>query len=188
MLPELEVERPQGLVEQQDSRPQNKCPRQGHPLALTTGQLRWSALLQAGHPNEIEHLGYPLAALPLFHFADHQTIGDVVPDAHVREEGIVLENGVHLAFKRRLPGHVATVEQDPTGGGLIEAGQQPQASRLARARRPEKSEELSVEDVKAEVIDGFYVTEMPTDVIKPDSERRRPTHQDWATMTCFVIW
>ena len=55
-LPELEIEGAQRLVEEQDRRAIDQCPRQGHPLPLTTGKL---ARLPVGEPVEMDHCQCP---------------------------------------------------------------------------------------------------------------------------------
>ena len=59
LLAELEVERAEGLVEQQDAGPVDERPGERDPLALAAGQLAGPALvvaLEADHP---ERLGDP---------------------------------------------------------------------------------------------------------------------------------
>src|SRR5262249_17754702 len=74
---------------------------------------------------------------------DAQPVGDVVADAHVREEGVVLEDRVHLTVVWRQARDVLAAQLDAAFVGLLEAGDHPQRRGLARARRAEQCEELA---------------------------------------------
>ena len=88
--------------------------------------------------------------------AHHQRIGDVVADAHVREQRVVLEHGVHRPRVRRAHRHVVAADQDAPGGGQREAADHAQAGGLARARRPEQGEELAGVDRQVDAVDGAH--------------------------------
>jgi hypothetical protein len=77
----------------------------------------------------------------------------------VREQRVVLEDGVHLALERRSPRDVHTVEFDHAGRRSLEPGDQPQAGRLSRAGRTEEGEELAVGDLEIEVFERDDVPE-----------------------------
>ena len=102
LLAELEVERAERLVEEQDPRPVDQRPGERDALALAARQLARLARLVAlaggpsGAPRSTRR-----AALGFGDLADHQAVGDVVADRHVREQGVVLEDGVHVAVERR---------------------------------------------------------------------------------------
>ena len=61
-----------------------------------------------------------------------QAVLDVLGHRHVREQRVVLEHRVHVALVRREAGHVRAVQQDRARGRALEAGDHPQAGRLAR--------------------------------------------------------
>ena len=101
LLAELEVERAERLVEEQDARPVDERAGERDPLALAARQLAGLALvvaLEADHP---ERLGDARRPLGLRDLADHQAVGDVVADGHVREQRVVLEDRVDVAIERR---------------------------------------------------------------------------------------
>ena len=112
------------------------------------------------------------SALGLGHLADHQAIGDVLRHGHMGEQGVVLEHGVDVALIGRHAGHGAAVDQHLARGRLLEAGDQPQAGGLARARRPQHGEELAVGDVEADVVDGPHLAVVPADLAEGDGARR----------------
>jgi hypothetical protein len=65
-----------------------------------------------------------------------QPVADVLGDVHVREQRVVLEDGVDVALVRRHAGDRLAGEQDLALGRLLEAGDHAQGRRLAAARRP----------------------------------------------------
>ena len=84
-----------------------------------------------------------LLALRLGDALDHQPVGDIVEDLHMREERVVLEHRIDVApVGRHALGGLAE-NLDMAAGRLFEAGDQPQAGRLARARRAEHGEEFA---------------------------------------------
>ncbi len=94
--------------------------------------------------------------------------GDVLEDRQVREEGVVLEDGVDVALVRRQPGDVLALELDQPGRRLLEAADHPQRRRLAAARGPEQREELAVLDLEVDVVDRDDVAEAFGDVDETD--------------------
>ena len=101
---------------------------------------------------------------------DRQPVADVVADGHVREQRVILEDGVDVALERRLVGHVLAVEQDAAAGRQLEAGDHAQRRGLARPGRPEHREELAVEHVEIDAVDGDDVAEALLDA---ERDRRR---------------
>jgi len=71
----------------------------------------------------------------------------------VREERVVLEDGVHVAVERRGGGDVAPAQADRAGRRPLEAGDHPQHRRLTRPGRAEQGDELAVGDVQVESVD-----------------------------------
>ena len=171
LLAELEVERPERLVEQQHARAVDERPGERDALALAAGQLARLArlvALEADHPERFGHAG---DALCLGDLAHDQPVRDVVADGHVREERVVLEDRVDVAVERRDRGDVGAVEQDPAGGRQLEAGDHAQGRRLARARRPEHREELAVADVEVDAVDRDDVAVVLRDPFEADRGR-----------------
>ncbi len=94
----------------------------------------------------------PGAAHPLGagHLAHPEPVGDVLLHRHVREQGVVLEDGVHLAGEGRQVGDVPPGELDPAAVGPLEPRDQPQQGGLARTGGPEQGEELAVPDLQVD--------------------------------------
>ena len=97
---------------------------------------------------------------------------DVLGDRHVREQRVVLEDGVDVAPVGRQPGHVLPVELDEARGGLLEAADHAQRCRLAAAGRPQQGEELAVAHLEVDVVDRRNVPELLHDIHEPDFDVR----------------
>ena len=173
LLAELEVERAERLVEQQHARTVDERTRERHALPLSAGKLRRLAVVQTREPHEFEHLAGTPPPLGLRDLADHQGVLDVLADAHVREQRVVLEDGRDVAGVRRRARDVVAVDLDAAAGRLLESGDQAQAGGLARTGRTEHGEELAVRDLERDLADGEHVAERPADRMERDRRRGR---------------
>jgi hypothetical protein len=70
----------------------------------------------------------------------------------VAEQRVVLEDEADLAFAHVGAGRVLAVEQHAAGIGYLEAGDDAQQGRLARAGGAEQRHQLAVADVEVEVV------------------------------------
>jgi hypothetical protein len=75
----------------------------------------------------------------------------------VREERIVLEHGVDVAPVGRNTLRRGAEDFDVPGGRLLETGDEPEAGRLAGARRAEQREEFSLGDLERDIVDGAHM-------------------------------
>ena len=177
LLAQLQVERAERLVEQQHMRLVDQRARQRHPLALAARQLRRAALADARQSHQGQQLVGAPRALGRGHLAHHQRIGDVVAHAHVREQRVVLEHGVHRPRVGRAARHVFAADQDAPRGRQREAADHAQAGRLARARGPEQREELAGRDRQVDTVDRAHgrrsAAEDAADVFERDGRGHR---------------
>ena len=104
LLAQLEVERAERLVEQQHLRPVDQGAGQGDALALPARELVGAAGAVVGEAHLLEGLLRPAPSLRSGDLLDPQAVLDVREHAHVREEGVVLEDGVDVAPVRRAGG------------------------------------------------------------------------------------
>ena len=104
----------------------------------------------------------------LRHALDLQPVLDVLRDGHVREQGVLLEDGVDVAAACRQRGDVDAAEFDHAGGRLLEPRDHAQHRRLARARRAEDREQLAVADGQVGALDGHDVAEYLADADQLD--------------------
>ena len=114
LLAQLEVERAERLVEQQHARPVDQRARERDALPLAAGELARAGAPRSRSSRTIaQRLGDARrarsAGAPC---APRSPYADVVADGHVREQRVVLEDGVDVAVERRDAGDVLAVEQD----------------------------------------------------------------------------
>ena len=99
-LAELEVEGGQRLVEEEHLRLVDEGPGDGHALFLPAREEVRLLCGLVGHPDEVEHPVDLVVDLALRPLGDAEAEGDVLPDRHVGEQGVALEDGVDLALVR----------------------------------------------------------------------------------------
>jgi hypothetical protein len=102
-----------------------------------------TAPAEVGESNEFERLADAAEALALVAVLEPQSEAHVLLDRLVREQGVVLEDGVHRPPFGHHAGHVDAVDADRTDLDRLEAADHPQRRRLATSRRPEQREELA---------------------------------------------
>ena len=151
--PHLRVERPEGLIEQQDLRPDGEGPGEGHPLPLPSRQLRRLAAPEPLEPHEPEEFVHAGRHLRLRHLPHAKPEGHVLEHVHVAEERVVLEHEAHLARPGMPFGDVLAVLLDQPLVGKLEAGDDPQERGLARARRAEQRQQRAVRHVERHAIE-----------------------------------
>ena len=111
LLAQLQVERAERLVEEQHLRLVDDRARERDALALAARELHRLAVAVAV---EAHHRAAPRStwrrALGALHALHLQAVADVLGDGHVREERVVLEDGVHVARVRRAARDVLAAE------------------------------------------------------------------------------
>ena len=143
--PQLDVERRERLVEEDERRVGGERPRERHPLALAARELVRHPLLEAGEPDQLEQLGDARrrAAVPAV-----EPEGDVAADAQVREERALLRDVADAAPLRRDEG--ARAFDHPAPSAIVPPSARskpaisrssvvlplPDAPRIATATRP----------------------------------------------------
>ena len=155
LLAQFQIERTQRLVKQQHPRLVNQRPGQRNALALTAGELRGFAPFKTGQAHKFEHLLDPQLPLAFGYLANHQPIGNVFAYAHVREEGVILKDGVNIPLEGGEVRHTGAVQIDFAVRRAIKAGDHAQAGRFARARGAEHGEKLAILDLEIDAVHGF---------------------------------
>ncbi len=178
LLPELQVERPERLVEEEHARRIHERACERDPLALPSGELDRLAIRYVGQSDDVEDLPNPPLALCTRDALYAQAIGDVVRDRHVREQRVVLEHRVDVPLVRRAIRDVGAVELHLACVGALEARDDPERRRLPGARRAEKREELSAPDLEIDVIDGDHVAVRLAHADEPYVHRSRDCWRD----------
>jgi hypothetical protein len=105
---------------------------------------------------EIEQLrdvAHARDSLALRHAVLLQRKTHVLGDAEVRVERVVLEHHRDVAVAGAHAADVTIADEDAAAVERLQAGEHPQRCRLARARRPDEHEQLTVVDAERELVD-----------------------------------
>jgi hypothetical protein len=148
-LPQPRVERRERLVEQHDLRVGGQGAGQGDALALAARELVRVGLGAVGEVDEVEALRPP--------FGTRRPEARVGADREVREQRAVLEDHPdppRLGLRPRARArHLATADAHPPAVRALEAGDQPQQRRLARAARPDERDDRPALDPQRRPVD-----------------------------------
>src|SRR4051812_30216860 len=148
LFAQLAVQRGQRLVQQQHLWTVHQGAGEGDPLPLTARELGRLARPVVRQPHGLQRLGHPAPTFRLARPADQESVPHVLLHGHVREQRVVLEDGVDLAVERRDVGHVTAGQPHAALGGALEAGDHPQAGCLAGAGGAQQRQELAWQDVQ----------------------------------------
>ena len=158
-LAKLQVQRSERLIEQQHAGPVHEGPGQRDALALSARQLRRLASTELLESHHLERFGYSGSAFGTIDLLDAESVLHVVRHAHVREQGVILEDRVHVPVVRGEAANIVAVEFDVPFGRCLESGDHPQARRLPRPGWSEHREELSFDDIQIDPVDRDHVAE-----------------------------
>ena len=153
VLAQLQVQGPQGLVQQQDLGAGHQGPGDGHPLLLAAGQAGDSAVFKTAQGHQREHLVDLGLNLPLGHLLLPKGEGHVFKDVQMGEEGILLKNSVDVPF---VGGHVVDFLAQKEDIALIrglKAADEPEHGGLSAARGAQQGDKLVVIDVQVDVLE-----------------------------------
>src|SRR5438093_7098737 len=154
LLAHAYVERPEGLVEQEDLGFGRQRAGERHTLALTARELRGQRALVALELHQPEQLAHPRAHARPRHAAHAQPEGDVLEHAQVPEERVVLEDEAHVALYDRRVGHVLVVVADGARVGDLEAGDDAEQRRLPRAGGAEERQQRAARHLEAHLVES----------------------------------
>ena len=172
LLAELEVERPERLVEQQHGRSLRERAGQRHALGLAARQLPRVAVAVLGQADQLEVLADAPADLVVRQALHPQPERDVVGDGHVREERVVLEHGVHVALVRRQVVDPPTLDAQLAGRERDEPADQVERGGLPATGRPKQAEELARLDLERDPVERHGLAVALGDVDELDRGRR----------------
>ena len=110
---ELEVERPERLVEQQDRRLADERPGERDALLLAARELVRGSSVEAGEVDELERGADTPPGIAVRDLAPAQAEGHVVEDREMREERVALEDHVDRPALGRIHRDVPPAELDP---------------------------------------------------------------------------
>ena len=115
----------------------------------------------------------PPLALGAWDALHAQAVPDVLRHGHMREERVVLEDGVDVALVGRPVRDVVAAELDSPLVQALEAGDEPQRRRLAGSGRAEQRKELAGRDLEIDPVDRHDVAVRLANPVKPDIDLRR---------------
>src|SRR5450755_2167175 len=160
MLAQLQVERAQGLIEEQQRRLKHQAARNRNPLSLAAGEFINAFVRSSREPNPLEHGVRAATALILAHAATSKTKGDVLAHRHHREERELLKDHIHRAAIRRDRLHALATNLDIAAVGCDEARNHSQQRGLAAAGGPQDGEETAALDGERKIVDRAMVGEV----------------------------
>ena len=105
---------------------------------------------------------------------DRQAEGDVIPDRHVLERRVVLEDEADAALLGGHVRHVTIAESDAALLGDLEAADDPQERRLAAARRAKQGGQGAVADLQRDIVEDDHVPVALGEVADRDRHRYSP--------------
>jgi hypothetical protein len=148
------VEVGEGLVEEEDAGLADDGSPDGDALLLSAGEVSW-------HPGEEifdaeNGGGFVNAAGNVIcgEMADAEPEGEVLGNAEVRVEGVVLEDHGDIAFTGWEFADVGVADKDAAGGEALKAGDHAQGAGLTATGGPEEDDERFVGNFEGEVEDG----------------------------------
>jgi len=161
----LRVERGEGLVEQQEPRRGRQRARQRDPLLLAAGELGGVLVAVRGQTHQLEQLVDALDDLAARRARVLETVGDVPGGGQVREERVGLKDDAD----------VAAVLLDAARGLDVEPGDRPEQGGLAAPGRAEEANELALDDLERDVVEGGEGAELLAEAADPEIRRRYPS-------------
>ena len=148
------VEIRQGFVQEEYRRLTHHRAGERGALALAPRQLIGAPLEQIGDAEPRRDAGDAAVDVRLRRAAHLQGKGDVLGDGEVWVQGVVLEYHRHVAIGGRHASHDAIIDEDVARGGMLEPRDAAECRRLAASRGTEQHEQLPVQHLEREVVDG----------------------------------
>ena len=113
-----------------------------------------------------KHFQHAAANLLLVHLLQPQAEGHVLVHIQVREQGVFLEHGVHLALVGRQIGDVLPVKKNIAGARLDKSANDSEGRCLAAAGRAQEGNELLVVNVQRETVEHVLPVEANNNVLQ----------------------
>ena len=143
---QLGIEVGERLVHQKHARLDDKGTRQRDALLLTAGEVARLALGEVGDLHQLKRLLHTLLYLRLGDLPRLETVGHILRDGQMGEDGVVLEDHADVALMRRYVVDTPVAEVEVAALDGVEAGDHAEQGRLAAAGGTEQGEEFSLMD------------------------------------------
>ena len=148
VLAELEVERAERLVEEQNAGLVYKSASDGNSLLLTAREGRYASSFKALEVYDRTHLENLLVKLLLVHLAKTRTEGDVLIYVEMREKGVLLKDRIYRSFVGRDVFYVLAVKINVSVVGRFKAADNTEGSSFTAARGTEQGNKFLIPYVK----------------------------------------
>jgi hypothetical protein len=178
MLPDLSIEVAQWLIHEQNGSITRDGAGHRDALTLTAAQLGRTPHQELTNPQHPCHLADTSLDIGPCHPAQLHVVADVLPNAEMRVERIILEHHTDIAPARINIIDFAATDLDLPGIDLLEPGNGAQKRRLARAGRSEQHQELAILGRDRNVRErkmGHLAPEALADISHDHLNHRRPT-------------
>jgi hypothetical protein len=124
LFAQLQIQCRQRFIQKQNLGLRRQRPRQCHALLLTTGDLADTALFQLFHTNQLQHVVDRRGDVR-FCFAQHlKPKANIAGHRHMWEQRVILKYGIDRAFVGRQRRDIFAMQQNMTGCGMLESGNQ----------------------------------------------------------------
>ena len=157
VLPELQVERRQRLIEEQHLGLVHDGARDGNTLLLPARELRHLGVLIAVEVDEFQRIADLVADIAFILALDAQAERDIIRDIHMRKQRILLENRIHLTLLRRHLRDILSLEQDAALIRCLKAADKPQERRLSTAGRSQQGHELILMHRQIQILENHPI-------------------------------
>ena len=164
LLAQLQVQSTQGLIQQQDLRLVDQTAGDGHALLLAAGHLADAAALEPLQAHDFQHIAHFAADGFFVHLLQAQAEGHVLEHVQVREQCILLEDGIHRALVGRHAGDVFAFQQHLAGVRLQKTCDQAQGGGFAAAGGTQQRHKLFVMDVEVQPIQNALTIKFHHDI------------------------
>ncbi len=166
LLPKLQIQGAQGLVQEQHLGMVHQRPGNGNPLLLAAGKLGDPAALKA---LEIHHGKHFLDALLDFlfrHLGNLQPEGHIVKHIQVGKKGVALKDGVDLPLVGRKIVDALSLKINITLIRIDEAPDNAQGRRLSTTGGAEQCDKLLVFHIEAHIVQHPILIVIKSDVFE----------------------
>ena len=167
-LAELSIESAERLIEQEDSRLEDDGASDRDALLLAAGKLCRIPTAHLRQTHELERRAHSRRELASSEPLSPKAEANVAGNGEMREQGVLLKDGVDVSAMRGRIGDVGVAEHHGSRVRALEARDNAKKCGLSAPGRTEQRDELSLGDVERNPIDCGHLTEAFDDLAKRD--------------------
>ena len=159
---DLEIQSPEGFIQQQDAGVGGQGAGDGHPLLHAAGQFTGQLVGGFAEAHHFEEVGRAFADLRRLHPLQPHAEGHVFGGVQPRVKAVFLK---HHAPIRTGAAHGLPVDADAAAAGVFQAGDQAQDRAFAGARTPHQGHELPGLHGQRQAIEDQLLAESLAEVV-----------------------